>query len=55
MTYVYKCSSCGKVIEKRVPLSEANSVQICECGNVLQKIITQCNFILLGKGWGKDG
>lgn len=55
MVYVYRCSKCGRVIEKKIPLSESANTQFCECGNILQKIITQCNFILLGKGWGKDG
>lgn len=55
MIYVYRCPFCGTTEERELPMADSCKIQLCAvCGRVLQKVITQCNFILTGKGWGKD-
>lgn len=38
--YTYKCSQCRKSLDRIVPLKEYDSLQYCDCGDLLQKIIT---------------
>lgn len=55
MIYIYRCSKCNSQVEIELPISQCHELQFCDsCNCVLQKVITECNFILKGKGWGKD-
>jgi putative FmdB family regulatory protein len=54
MIYIYRCRECEKEIEIKVPVNhEAPKCE--ECDKVMVKKITPTNFILVGKGWAKDG
>ena len=39
--YDYECQSCGKITEDYAPMSECNKPIDCECGKMMEKIITR--------------
>ncbi|MEA3378488.1 MAG: zinc ribbon domain-containing protein [Nanoarchaeota archaeon] len=56
--YEYKCPKCKRVYELLIYLKEKDNPQFCtECGNLLEKIISQSNFKLKkgGSGWSDNG
>jgi len=54
-TYTYKCKPCDIVVEQIHGMKEDPNVLCGECGDPMDKIITNCNYVLKGSGWvGRD-
>ena len=49
--YDFGCDSCGGSVELSVPMAERDEEQRCECGAVLNRLISGGGFILIGGGW----
>jgi putative FmdB family regulatory protein len=54
-TYLYECSSCKKKKELFQKISEKEAPACDKCGEIMTQTLGKCNFVLKGKGWGKDG
>jgi len=54
MIYCYRCRECGKEIEVRAKVADP-APECSECEKPMVKKIVASNFILVGKGWYKDG
>jgi putative FmdB family regulatory protein len=54
LIYVYRCRECEKEIEVKAKVSDP--APACEeCDKPMVRKIVATNFILVGKGWAKDG
>lgn len=52
--YEYRCPKCDEVIEMFQHVDE--DAPFCKnCGTELEKIISNCSFVLVGSGWERDG
>jgi putative FmdB family regulatory protein len=49
----FVCTKCGK--EKEVLGKSSLYTRICECGEVMTRMVSRSNFELKGSGWAKDG
>ena len=49
--YEYRCTACGRVVEKWQKISDASFTQCPACGGSLTKLISNCAFHLKGSGW----
>ena len=51
--YEFKCLSCLRITEKRLPITDATQNIMCEqCGeHTAKRIISRNTFILKGGGW----
>ena len=55
-TYTYACPVCETQFEKFLPISQYNSPQTCECGELGKRQLTVPNFVLKGDDWpSKNG
>jgi len=56
-TYTYECQKCLEKSEVRqkieeAPISDCNS---CQSKGTMKRLISSGAFLLIGKGWFKDG
>ena len=53
MIYCYRCPSCGRLFERRLPMSECDSEQRCECGAVARRdyVAEHCGQRAGQAGW----
>jgi putative FmdB family regulatory protein len=54
MIYVFRCRECEKEIEVQQKVSDP-APSCDKCSTTMVKKIVASNFILVGKGWAKDG
>lgn len=54
--YSYKCKTCGELFEDIWQSINDEPLNKCpECGGLIVRQISSCNFILKGQNWpGKD-
>ncbi len=56
MRYLYKCDGCKKTREVDHKMSECDThIEKCECGMNMGRVIVNGSFLLLGRGWFRDG
>ena len=52
--YEYQCKTCGAVVEEVHHIKDFPREVPCpslDCGNVAEKVISNCTFRLRGMGW----
>jgi putative FmdB family regulatory protein len=49
--YEYRCTACGRVVEKWQKISDLPLALCPACGGSLTKLISNCAFHLKGGGW----
>jgi putative FmdB family regulatory protein len=61
-TYEYRCDVCQRTFEvqQRITDPPATSCAVCgarQVGNLVpvHRLISRSSFVLLGRGWGRDG
>jgi putative FmdB family regulatory protein len=53
-TYTYKCKNCDLSIDEIHSIKEDPEILCGNCGTRMERIISGCNFVLKGGGWGRD-
>lgn len=53
--YEYHCAHCKKDFERFQKISEAPLLVCPDCGEKVQRVVSQTAFTLKGSGWYKDG
>ena len=46
--YVYECHKCWRIEERLLPIGQRDVVQICQCGDTMQRCATAGNFRMPG-------
>lgn len=52
--YDYKCFKCNISVEHHRSINDESPVLCGICGQHMQRLISGCNFVLKGGGWGRD-
>jgi putative FmdB family regulatory protein len=57
--YLFKCKKCNITKEVNIEIKELdnykNNMRCDKCNGKMTLVPSNCNFILKGKGWYKDG
>ena len=54
MIYEYSCKKCGILEVEQKIIDEP--LRFCpQCKKPVSRLISRTNFVLIGKGWSKDG
>lgn len=53
-TYDYKCNNCNIIVEEIRSITDESELLCATCGDAMQVLIRNCNFVLMGSWTGRD-